>query len=142
MINDLVANAIGISMLKKNDLVTLNIGKKRKGNAALISAGTGLGEAILFWDGKKYRPSPSEGGHVDFAPKGRLEMELLQFLLKRFKHVSYERILSGEGLFQIYQFLRFEEVWQGTPMAVPNDKKRGSRIRHLRGRPPKQKPIM
>jgi len=106
MINDLVANATGISMLKKNDFVTLNIGKKRKGNAALISAGTGLGEAILFWDGKKYLPSPSEGGHVEFGPRNKLEMELLQYLLKRFNHVSYERVVSGEGLFHIYQFLR------------------------------------
>ena len=106
VINDLVANANGVFALKKRDFEILNKGEKRKGNAAILSAGTGLGEAILFWDGEKYRLSPSEGGHVDFAPKDRLEMELLQFLLKRFNHVSYERILSGEGLFYIYQFLR------------------------------------
>jgi glucokinase len=106
VINDLVANAYGISMLKKNGFVTLNVGKKRKGNAALISAGTGLGEAILFWNGKKHIPSPSEGGHVEFGPRDSLEIKLLRYLFDRFGHVSYERILSGEGLFHIYQFLR------------------------------------
>ncbi len=106
VINDLVANAYGLRMLKRNDLVVLNRGKAREGNAAIISAGTGLGEAILFWDGKRYHPSPSEGGHVEFGPRNQLEIELLKYLLKSFDHVSYERILTGEGLFRIYQFLR------------------------------------
>lgn len=106
VINDLVANAYGLRMLKEDDLVVLNRGKKREGNAALISAGTGLGEAILFWDGKGYLPSPSEGGHVEFGPRNPLEIELLEYLLKSFDHVSYERILTGEGLLRIYQFLR------------------------------------
>ncbi len=105
LINDLVANAYGLRMLKKKDLVVLNQGKKRRGNVALISAGTGLGEAILFWDGRNFHPSPSEGGHVEFGPRSPLEMELLEYLLDRFDHVSYERILTGEGLFRIYQFL-------------------------------------
>src|SRR4030067_2165204 len=98
----IIANAYGISMLKKNDFVTLNIGKKREGNAALVSAGTGLGEAILFWNGKKYLPSPSEGGHVEFGPRNKLEIELLQYLFDLYGHVSYERVLSGAGLFSIY----------------------------------------
>ncbi|MGB9628502.1 MAG: glucokinase [Thermodesulfobacteriota bacterium] len=106
VINDLVANAFGLRMLKRKDLVTLNRGKRRVGNAAIISAGTGLGEAILFWDGKNYQASPSEGGHVEFGPRNPLEIELLKYLLKSFDHVSYERILTGEGLFRIYQFLR------------------------------------
>lgn len=106
LINDLVANGYGIPLLKKRDFETLNAGKKRKGNAALISAGTGLGEAILFWDGKGHIPSPSEGGHAEFAPRNRLEIELLEYLMDRFGHVSYERILSGTGLFHIYQFLK------------------------------------
>ena len=106
IINDLVANAYGTFMLKEDDFQVLNPGKARKGNAALISAGTGLGEAILFWNGKQHVPSSSEGGHVDFAPRNRLEVELLQLLLSRFGRVSYERVLSGKGLFQIYQFLR------------------------------------
>ena len=106
IINDLVANAYGIAVLRGNDFRVLNPGKIRKGNAALLSAGTGLGEAILFWDGKRYIPSPSEGGHVEFAPRNKLETKLLQYLTDRSGHVSCERILSGEGLFQIYQFLK------------------------------------
>jgi len=106
LINDLVANAYGISLLKKNDFEILNAGKIRKGNAALLSAGTGLGEAVLFWNGKDHIPSPSEGGHAEFAPRSPLEIELLKYLMDRFGHVSYERILSGAGLFHIYQFLR------------------------------------
>ena len=106
LINDLVANAYGIAFLKKSDFVLLNIGKKIKGNTVLISAGTGLGEAILFWDGKRYVPSSSEGGHAEFAPRNHLEMELLEYLFSIFHHVSYEHILTGEGLFRVYQFLR------------------------------------
>jgi glucokinase len=106
VINDLVANAYGISALKKGDFEILNAGKAKEGNQALISAGTGLGEGILFWDGKQHVPSPSEGGHAEFGPRNHLEMELFNYLSDRFDHVSYERILSGEGLFHIYQFLK------------------------------------
>lgn len=106
VINDLVANAYGISVLKKRDFEILNVGKIKKGNQALISAGTGLGEAILFWDGKQHVPSPSEGGHAEFGPRNHLEMEFFNYLSDRFDHVSYERILSGEGFFHIYQFLK------------------------------------
>jgi glucokinase len=106
VINDLVANAYGISVLKKGDFEILNAGRIRKGTQALISAGTGLGEAILFWDGKQYVPSPSEGGHAEFGPRNHLETELFNYLSDRFDHVSYERVLSGEGLFHIYQFLK------------------------------------
>ncbi len=106
IINDLLANAYGIFLLKKRDVKILNPGIKRKGNQALLSAGTGLGEAILFWDGTRHIPSPSEGGHVEFGPRNGLEIELLQYLSKRYGHVSYERLLSGTGLFHIYQFLK------------------------------------
>jgi glucokinase len=106
VINDLVANAYGISVLKKRDFEILNVGKIKKGNQALISAGTGLGEGILFWDGKQHVPSPSEGGHAEFGPRNHLELELFHYLSSRFDHVSYERVLSGEGLFHIYQFLK------------------------------------
>ncbi len=115
MINDLVAHAYGISALNGNDFKALNSGRKREGNTVLIAAGTGLGEAILFWDGKKYLPSPSEGGHVEFGPRNRLEIELLEYLLKHFDHISYERILSGDGLFRIYQFLRDSKRFGSEP---------------------------
>ncbi len=105
LINDLVANAYGIELLKPGDFAVLNRGKRTAGNRALLSAGTGLGTAILFWNGSRYIPSPSEGGHVEFGPRNQLDLDLLHYLFKRFGHVSYERILSGRGLFNIYQFL-------------------------------------
>ena len=106
VINDLVANAYGISVLNRRDFETLNVGKVKKGNQALISAGTGLGEAILFWDGKQHVPSPSEGGHIEFGPRNHLELGLFHYLSDRFDHVSYDRVLSGDGLFHVYQFLK------------------------------------
>lgn len=115
IINDLVANAYGIFLLKKRDFDVLNTGEMKKGNAALLSAGTGLGEAILFWDGKQHVPSPSEGGHVEFGPRNNLEIELFQYLFDRFGHVSYERVLSGKGLLHIYQFLKESKRYSSEP---------------------------
>jgi glucokinase len=115
VINDLVANAYGISVLKTRDFETLNVGKSKKGNQALISAGTGLGEAILFWDGKQHVPSPSEGGHIEFGPRNHLELELFHYLSDRFDHISYERVLSGEGLFHVYQFLKDSKRFGSEP---------------------------
>ncbi len=106
LINDLEANAHGISVLSKEDLVMLHPGRPDpNGNAGLISAGTGLGEAGLHWVDEYYQPFASEGGHVDFAPRNELEIELLKYLLKSIDHVSYERVLSGPGLHNIYKFL-------------------------------------
>jgi len=110
LINDLVANAYGIALLRGKDFVTLNKGARdAQGNQALISAGTGLGEAGLLWDGKVHRPFASEGGHVDFAPRNRLETELLEYLIKRHGRVSCERIVSGPGLVNAYRFFRDRE---------------------------------
>jgi glucokinase len=107
LINDLFANAHGIALLDESDFVVLNPGAAAAGgNRALISAGTGLGEAGLYADGQGYHPFASEGGHVDFAPRNDLEMDLLRHLMGRFEHVSYERVLSGPGLHNVYQFLR------------------------------------
>jgi glucokinase len=107
LINDLLANAHGIALLDDSDFVVLNPGlPSPTGNRALISAGTGLGEAGLLAHAEGYEPFPSEGGHVDFAPRNELEIELLRYLMDRFKRVSYERVLSGPGLHNIYQFLR------------------------------------
>jgi glucokinase len=107
LINDLEANAYGISALEPQDFEVLQAGQGRQGaNAAVISAGTGLGEAGLFWDGKTYRPFASEGGHATFSPRNVLEIHLLNYLLKRFDHVSWERVLSGPGFVNIYEFLR------------------------------------
>ena len=107
LINDLEANAYGIAALEPQDFAVLQSGKPSRGaNAAVISAGTGLGEAGLFWDGTGYKPFASEGGHTTFSPKNDLEIQLLNFLLKRFEHVSWERVLSGPGLLNIYEFFR------------------------------------
>jgi len=106
LINDIVANAYGIAVMTRNDFTVLNAGGRTTGNQALLSAGTGLGAALLFWDGKRHVPSASEGGHVEFGPKNGLELDLLRYLFERYGHVSYERVLSGTGLLNIYQFLR------------------------------------
>jgi len=131
LINDLYANAHGIALLDESDFVVLNAGVAiSTGNRALISAGTGLGEAGLFSDGQGgYHPFPSEGGHVDFGPRNDLETDLLRFMLGRFDHVSYERVLSGPGLHNIYEFLRdtgrgdepgwlADQIAQGDPSAA------------------------
>jgi len=106
LLNDLEATAHGIAALKMDEFTTLNEGQQETGNAALIAAGTGLGCASLFWDGKKYVVSASEGGHMDFAPRDELETRLLQHLMSKHSHVSVERVLSGPGLFNIYDLLR------------------------------------
>jgi len=92
-------------VLKPSDFFTLNPGTKHDGNQALISAGTGLGEAGLYWDGEKHLPFACEGGHCDFAPRNQEEVDLLFWLQKSFKHVSYERVVSGPGLYAIYRYL-------------------------------------
>ncbi|MEE9397874.1 MAG: glucokinase [Methylococcales bacterium] len=106
LLNDLEANAWGINALDKDAFYILNPGNPTaSGNASIIAAGTGLGEAGLFWDGKQHIPFASEGGHCDFAPSTELQFELLNFLKHQHGHVSWERIVSGMGLLNIYQFL-------------------------------------
>jgi glucokinase len=108
LLNDLEATAYGILWLSPDELEVLNPGNapRKRQALALIAAGTGLGEGILFWDGKSYRPMPSEGGHADFAPTNDYEIELLRYLRTQYLHVSYERVVSGPGLHAIYEFIR------------------------------------
>jgi glucokinase len=115
LINDLEATAYGIGELKPEEFVTLNEGIPEIGNAALIAAGTGLGTAGLFWNGRHHEPSASEGGHIDFAPRDALEMQLLEHLLIKSGHVSVERVLSGPGLHNIYDFLRSVNFAEESP---------------------------
>ncbi len=107
LLNDLEASAYGIFTLGADEFYTLNQGNADLvGNKALIAAGTGLGQAILYEDRGHFHPLASEGGHADFAPRDELEIELLRHLLERFGHVSYERVVSGPGLLNIYRFLK------------------------------------
>lgn len=119
LINDLEANAYGIPLLGEADFVVLNPGRPDPtGPIAVISAGTGLGEAMAIWDGTAHRPLPTEGGHADFAPRNELETELLLYLRAEFGRVSYERVLSGPGLRNIYRFLRDSSHLPETPAVV------------------------
>ncbi len=106
LMNDLEATAYGALFLSADEILMLNTGKPRRGNCAVIAAGTGLGQAFLFWDGQGYRPTATEGGHVDFPPRDEKEATLLHFLTKQHNgRVSYERVLSGPGLVSIFNFL-------------------------------------
>jgi glucokinase len=109
LLNDLEAAAFGMLYLRPDELAALNptAHAPRLGNVAVIAAGTGLGEAMLYWDGQHHQPLASEGGHSDFAPRTDEEIDLLRYLRNKFQgHVSYERILSGPGFYNVFCFLR------------------------------------
>ena len=107
LINDLEASAWGLGVLDAVDMVPLKQGSANPiGNQAVIAAGTGLGQAGRLWDGRHHQVFPCEGGHTDFGPRDSLQIELLQYLIAKFGRVSYERVLSGPGLANIYHFLR------------------------------------
>jgi glucokinase len=108
LINDLEANGYGVAEVAENQILTLSEGDpSQTGNRALIAAGTGLGECILIWNGHHHTPYPSEGGHVDYAPRNEDEIDLLRFLKQKYNgRVSFERVISGMGLTNIYEFLR------------------------------------
>lgn len=130
LINDLEANAYGIDLLLPEDFAILNPGvPDPTGTIAVVSAGTGLGEALAYWNGTSHRPLPSEGGHADFAPRNDLEADLLLYLRAEHGRVSTERLVSGPGLRNIYRFLRdvrhlpespavVEEMRRGDPSAA------------------------
>ncbi len=131
LINDLEALAHAVTILKPSDLRPLNKGKPLDGGAmAVIAPGTGLGESFLTTDGpdpeSRYRAHPSEGGHAAFAPRNPLEYDLLRHLHKRFPHVSYERICSGQGIHDIYAFLKktgrgAEPAWLAREIEAADD---------------------
>lgn len=130
LLNDLEANAHGIAALGEKDFVVLRAGDADpRGNRALLSAGTGLGEAGLISIDGAYVPFATEGGHSDFAPHNATEVALFEYLAARFGHVSNERILSGPGLVNVYNFFRdtgraseppwlAQEIAAGDPSAV------------------------
>ncbi len=109
LINDLEANAYAIEILSPDNLFELYPGKGTpQGNRAVVSPGTGLGEAGLYWDGKEHRPFATEGGHCEFGPRNELQIDFCRYIYKKFGHASYERALSGPGLHNIYTFFRDE----------------------------------
>jgi len=106
LLNDLEGTAWGLRTLQDNDLLSLQAGiPDTDGNAAIIAAGTGLGEAGLYFDGHQHHPFACEGGHADFSPQTELDMALLRHLLKQYDHVSWERVISGAGLVGIHTCL-------------------------------------
>jgi glucokinase len=126
--NDLEAMAAGVLHLDESELVALNKGKAVKGGAiAVIAPGTGLGEAFLVREAARYKAFPSEGGHVDFAPKSLPERDLLTYLTGQFGHVSYERACSGPGISHIYSFMKRsgygeEPAWLSTELSAAGDR--------------------
>jgi glucokinase len=127
LLNDMEAYAYGIDGLESKDFITLSEGAEgAEGNRAVISAKTGLGMAGLYWDGFRHHPFACEGGHADFAPRNDLQMELLSYLQKKYGRISCERILSGPGIKNIYDFLRDahkaeEPEWLRTQMSTAPD---------------------
>ncbi len=105
IINDMEANAFGLGALEDSDFEEIRKGSEVPGNAIIISPGTGLGEAGLFWDGRAYHPFATEGGHTEFSPRNKFDADLWHFLNEKYGLVSWERIISGSGIYDIYQFL-------------------------------------
>jgi glucokinase len=127
LLNDLEAIANAVPFLASDDLHTLNVGQpERDGAIAVIAPGTGLGEAYLTWEGGRYRAHASEGGHTSFAPHDPLQIDLLRYLQERFGHVSWERVCSGQGIPNIYAFLKDsgraqEPEWLAERLATADD---------------------
>ncbi len=116
LINDLEANAYSIEVLSNKNILELYHGaESATGHRAVVSPGTGLGEAGLYWDGVKHHPFASEGGHCEFGPRDELQIDLCRYLYKRFGHASYERVLSGPGLHNIFEFYREEMKREAPP---------------------------
>jgi glucokinase len=128
LLNDLDAIAHAVPHLEAQDLYALNVGQAVTGGAiAVIAPGTGLGEAFLTWDGSQYLAHTSEGGHADFAPTNAFQVELLRYLMVRFPHVSFERVCSGKGIPNIYDYLKDsgyaeEPQWLAEQLATALDR--------------------
>jgi glucokinase len=134
LLNDVEASAHGIALLGAGDLLTLNAGGPgARGNLVLLAAGTGLGQAVLFWDGERHHVFATEGGYVDFAPRNDFEAGLRRELAGRNGSVSYERVCSGEGLTNIYRFISGDELAPATilELAVGGDERADRAIQAL-----------
>lgn len=105
LLNDLEATAYGLTALTPDDFIVIHNADGQPGNMTIVAPGTGLGEAGLYWDGIAYHPFPTEGGHADFSPRTALDVELYQYLHKKYGVVSWERVVAGPAIYDIYQFL-------------------------------------
>lgn len=127
LLNDLLAIANAVPHLLPEHLQTLNQGEPQPDGAlAVVAPGTGMGQAFMTWDGDRYRPHPSEGGHSSFCPNSDLQVELLVYLRQRYKHVSVERVCSGRWMISLYEFLRDERhapepAWLAERLAAADD---------------------
>ena len=120
LMNDLEAIACAVPSLRSTDVHTLNVGEPVPGAPmAVIAPGTGLGESFLTWNGQRYETHSSEGGHSDFAPTNPTQLRLLEFMLGRFDHVSYEHVCSGIGVPNVYDFVgEVEKVPESAEVAT------------------------
>src|SRR5882762_10967500 len=106
LINDLEATAYGVAGLEEKDFAVLHAGDPEEGgNISILAPGTGLGEAGLFWDGQFHHPFATEGGHCDYSCRNALDLELHDYMLRKYKVVSWESIIAGPGIYSIFQFL-------------------------------------
>lgn len=129
LLNDLEGLAWGSLILPQESLLTLNPGKARPGNKLVVAAGTGLGQSLIQWDGKSYLPTAAEGGHVDFSPRSQIESQLWEFMAEEVGRegrrdddldITYERLVSGYGLTQIFRFLTETHAYNRVPIK-PSD---------------------
>ncbi|HVZ57428.1 MAG TPA: glucokinase [Chitinophagaceae bacterium] len=118
-LNDLEATAYGLAGLQPGEICTLNAGNPTLGgNIGIIAPGTGLGEAGLYWDGERYHPFACEGGHCVFASQTQLDFDLYCWMKKQFDNISWERIVCGPGLHNIFRFLTEEKQWTVRPAVL------------------------
>jgi glucokinase len=123
-INDLEATAYGVSQLKPDGFNTIHRGKRKPtGNIAVIAPGTGLGEGAAWWDGTTFHPFATEGGHCDFSVRNLTDFEILEYLQQKYEHVSWERLLSGPGIINLFEFLREKKgitipIWLSEKLAI------------------------
>jgi glucokinase len=128
LINDMVATAWGVTAVPPDKLVTLNPGEPKKNrNVAVIAAGTGLGESALIFDDGRYHALTSEGGHTDWAPRNKTELDLFRFLLERSERVNNEHVLRGQGICNVYAYFKGLETGQ-FPKQLPTGDEQAAEI--------------
>ena len=130
LLNDLEAFGYGLQALKKEDLFSISPSNPiKEGHRGLLVPGTGLGVAQILWDGKNYKSIPTEAGHCDFAPKDKKEIKLLKYLYKKEERAFYDQILSGRGIYHLYQFIcEIEKIKLNDNLKKDIEKREASRF--------------